>query len=129
MKSKKMQELAEFIKTKRIRLKFQTLVDVAAFAKTRGINITSESFRLFEVGERIPNKQSRAYLATIYSLSDAEQFELERLCARALVDNEGYDEKLIVIDSSKLTSLINSLEDESFKSLADLKKKLRDVIK
>jgi len=123
MKSKKMQELGEFVKNKRIRLKFQTLVDVAAFAKTRGVNITHESFRLFEVGERIPNKQSRSYLATVYSLSDAEQFELERLCARALIDNEGYDQKLVVVDSAKMTTLINSIDDDWIKT------KLRDLLK
>lgn len=108
MKNKK---IADFVLDLRIRKKFQNLKDVSQYAKTKGFPVSSESIRLFEVGERIPNEGSREMLAKIYQMTPEQQKELERLCADALIRNSDFSSSLVVIDADRLSLIQDAVSE------------------
>lgn len=81
-------KLKDFLCSKRTSAKFQTFVDVSAYAKTRGYDISAESLRLCEKGERIPNSDTRKVLCEIYKLNSDDIDTLNVLCATELLVRE-----------------------------------------
>jgi hypothetical protein len=113
MKSK---EIAEFIRNLRSICKFQTMKDACEFGKTRGVEISPEAIRLFEAGERIPVKSSRAILSKMYRMTPEQDRQLEHMCANYFLRGEGYDSSLVVVDTQvldEIKTLVGSIDDKS----------------
>lgn len=114
--------LKDFMLAKRLASKFQTYVDIAAYAKTRGHTISSESLRLIEKGERVPNAETRAILIDIYKLTPDDVITLNRLCATEMLSREFPTDSFIPVSLEKIKTFADSL-DECFRYIPNDKKK------
>jgi transcriptional regulator with XRE-family HTH domain len=122
--------LVKFLKDARVRCSFQTYKDMSEYANRLGTNLSPETFRLFELGERVPSKASRLVLAKIYNLNDDAQFELERLCLSCSLTDATFED-FIIADKSAIEFAIDVLQSKTHDQavVSTAIKKLRKELK
>ncbi len=118
-------KLKDFLSAKRTASKFQTFVDISAYAKTRGYDISAESLRLCEKGDRIPNSDTRRILVEIYKLTPDEADTLNWLCASEILARDFPD--YIAVSKQKTIAFSEALTQSLRYLPDDTKSKLKDT--